>query len=71
MSVRTALLIGLLLAAPAAARKQLPAMAPPPIPLAEQGLVDNVTGYTIGRNGEVERFTGMLIDRQEIGRAHV
>jgi predicted amidohydrolase YtcJ len=55
----------ILLATPAmASRKQLPAMAPPPIPLTEQGLIDNVTGYTIGKNGDLIRFTGMLIDRQ-------
>ncbi|SNS48234.1 hypothetical protein SAMN06295912_107113 [Sphingomonas laterariae] len=26
------------------------------------GLVDNVNGYTVGKDGEVERFTGLLID---------
>jgi predicted amidohydrolase YtcJ len=66
MRLRTAALplALLLLAAPAVARKQLPAMPPPPIPLTEQGLVDNVTGYTIGKQGELVRFTGLLIDRQ-------
>ncbi|WP_404714281.1 amidohydrolase [Sphingomonas sp. MMS24-J13] len=39
-------------------------MPPPPIPLAEQGLIDNVTGYTIGKNGDLVRFNGLLIDRQ-------
>jgi predicted amidohydrolase YtcJ len=54
-----------LLATPATARrKELPAIPPPPIPLAEQGLVDNVTGYTMGKNGQLVRFTGLLIDRQ-------
>lgn len=55
----------ILLATPAMARrKELPAIPPPPIPLAEQGLVDNVTGYTMGKKGELIRFNGLLIDRQ-------
>ncbi|WP_174275054.1 amidohydrolase [Sphingomonas bacterium] len=37
---------------------------PPEIPLAEQGLVDNVNGYTLDDHGALERFTGLLIDRQ-------
>jgi len=53
-----------LVAAPAVARKAPPPVTYAPIPLAEQGLVDDVTGYTIGKSGEVIRFTGMLIDRQ-------
>jgi predicted amidohydrolase YtcJ len=54
-----------LFATPAMARrKELPAIPPPPIPLAEQGLIDNVTGYTMGKNGDLVRFTGLLIDRQ-------
>jgi predicted amidohydrolase YtcJ len=46
------------------ARKAPPPLPPLPIPLAEQGLVDNVTGYTIGKSGQVIRFSGLLIDRQ-------
>jgi len=52
----------LLIAAPAVARKK-PA-PPPPIPVTEQGLIDNVSGYTIDDHGALERFTGMLIDRK-------
>ena len=57
---KLALLLALLLAAPAAARKKQE--APPPIPLAEQGLIDNVSGYTIDDHGTLDRFTGMLIE---------
>ena len=34
------------------------------MPVTEQGLVDNVNGYTLGAKGEVVRFTGLLIDRE-------
>ncbi|WP_167072038.1 amidohydrolase family protein [Sphingomonas vulcanisoli] len=34
------------------------------MPLAEQGLVDNVNGYTIDSSGQLDHFTGLLIDRQ-------
>jgi predicted amidohydrolase YtcJ len=58
-------LLGLILPlSPALAKKAPPPPPPLPIPLAEQGLVDNVTGYTIGKSGETIRFSGMLIDRQ-------
>ena len=50
----------LVLAAPSPARKPPP---PEPIPLFEQGLVDNVNGYTLDGRG-LRRFTGLLIDRQ-------
>jgi predicted amidohydrolase YtcJ len=50
-----------LCAAPADARKRPPA---PEIPLAEQGLVDNVNGYTIDDHGALLRFNGLLIDRR-------
>lgn len=57
-----ALAAALLLAAgPACARKPQPA---PPVPLTEQGLVDDVDGYSFGPDGAVTRFTGLLIDRQ-------
>ena len=42
------------------ARKAAPQVE---ILLAERGLVDNVNGYTIDKNGVIERFTGLLIDR--------
>ncbi|UAK24393.1 amidohydrolase [Sphingomonas nostoxanthinifaciens] len=50
-----------LVATPAVARKAPP--PPPEIPLAEQGLIDNVNGYTIDAHGALERFDGLLIDR--------
>ena len=52
-----------LLATPAFAKRRAPEPLPE-IPLAEQGLVDNVTGYTIDGAGTLDRFTGLLIDRQ-------
>jgi len=63
--MRRRLALGLLLAlaTPALARRKAPEPLPE-IPLAEQGLVDNVAGYTIDDHGAVERFTGLLIDRQ-------
>jgi predicted amidohydrolase YtcJ len=51
----------LLFGVPAAARKQQPVAE---IPLAELGLVDNVNGYTFDRSGQLQRFNGLLIDRQ-------
>ena len=54
--------LALLLATPAEARRK-PAPLPE-VPPTEQGLVDNVTGYTMDGHGALERFTGMLIDRQ-------
>ena len=50
-----------ILAAPALARKQPP--PPPEIPVTPQGLVDNVNGYTIGDDGNLEHFSGLLIGR--------
>jgi len=47
-------------AAPAGARK---APLPPEIPRVEQGLVDNVNGYTLDKDGRLVRFTGLLIGR--------
>ncbi|WP_116091053.1 amidohydrolase [Sphingomonas crusticola] len=58
--VITLTLIMLLAAAPVAARKQLPALE---IPVTPQGLVDNVNGYTIDAQGNLERFNGLLIGR--------
>ncbi|WP_294393901.1 amidohydrolase [uncultured Sphingomonas sp.] len=55
------LLATALVAAPAHARKRQPA---PEIPLTEQGLVDNVNGYTIDNKGALLRFNGLLVDRQ-------
>jgi len=45
---------------PADAKKRA---APAEIPLAEQGLVDNVNGYTLDAKGALVRFSGLLIDR--------
>jgi len=50
-----------LLAAPALARKQPP--PPPEIPVSPEGLVDNVNGYTIDRQGGLEHFSGLLIGK--------
>jgi predicted amidohydrolase YtcJ len=63
MRVGLALTLGacLLATAPADARKRQPA---PEIPMTEQGLVDNVNGYTIDSHGALLRFNGVLIDRQ-------
>ncbi|MDO6413075.1 amidohydrolase [Sphingomonas sp. BIUV-7] len=46
--------------APLDAKKRAPVAE---IPLAEQGLVDNVNGYTLDGKGALVRFTGLLIDR--------
>jgi predicted amidohydrolase YtcJ len=51
-----------LLAGSAAEAKKRP--VPAEIPLAEQGLVDNVNGYTLDAKGTLIRFTGLLIDRE-------
>jgi predicted amidohydrolase YtcJ len=53
--------LALALAAPAFARKPLP--APPEIPISPEGLVDDVNGYTIDRQGNLEHFNGVLIGR--------
>ena len=50
-----------LFAAPALARKQPPPQ--PEIPVTPQGLVDNVNGYTIDGEGNLEHFSGLLIGR--------
>jgi predicted amidohydrolase YtcJ len=56
----TGLLALLLAASPAYAKKTV---VVPEIPLAEQGLVDNVNGYTLDERGALVRFTGLLVDR--------
>jgi predicted amidohydrolase YtcJ len=56
----TIALIALLAATPLSARKRLPA---PEIPVTPQGLVDNVNGYTIDGQGNLARFSGLLIGR--------
>ncbi len=33
-------------------------------PALADGLVDNVNGYTIAKDGTVERFTGLVIDNE-------
>ena len=60
---KTLLGLAFLLAAPAAARRA-PPPPPAPIPLAEQGLIDNVNGYTLAAGGELRHFTGLLVDRE-------
>jgi len=49
-----------LIAAPAAAKKPPKYGAAPPT---EGGLLDDVNGYTIGKDGQVERFDGLLIGK--------
>ncbi len=53
-------LLSVLFVAPAEARKK-PVVVE--IPLTQQGLVDNVNGYTLDDKGQIVRFTGLLIDR--------
>lgn len=48
-----------LVAAPTAARKK---QTPPPPP-AETGLIDNVNGLAVGKDGRIEHFTGLLIGK--------
>ena len=49
-----------MLASPAAAKKPKTYAAAPPT---EGGLLDNVNGYTIGRDGEVRHFNGLLVGK--------
>ena len=49
-----------LLASPVAAKKQ-PAYAP--APPTEGGLLDDINGYTIGKDGRAQHFTGLLIGK--------
>jgi predicted amidohydrolase YtcJ len=56
-----ALLALALLAAPAEAKKKPQAYAP--APPTEGGLLDNVNGYTIGKDGQVEHFNGLLVGK--------
>lgn len=49
------------IATPAIARKPPPPA--PEIPVAPQGLVDNVNGYTIDGAGKLDHFSGLLIGR--------
>nr|WP_208401937.1 amidohydrolase [Sphingomonas oligoaromativorans] len=49
------------LASPAAAKKQPQAYAPAPPTVG--GLLDNVNGYTVGKDGQIEHFTGLLIGK--------
>jgi len=50
-----------LVAAPACGRKAPP--PPPEIPLTPEGLVDDINGYTIDRQGQLVHFSGLLIGR--------
>jgi predicted amidohydrolase YtcJ len=56
----TGMLAVLLAGSPVEAKKKV---VVPEIPLAEQGLVDNVNGYTLDATGGIVRFTGLLVDR--------
>jgi len=63
--VRTFLLggaIALALVAPAEARRKDP---PPPaeIPVTPEGLIDNINGYTINAESQLEHFSGLLIGK--------
>ncbi len=49
-----------LLASPAAAKKP---QAYAPAPPTEGGLLDDVNGYTIGKDGHIRHFTGLLIGK--------
>jgi predicted amidohydrolase YtcJ len=49
-----------LIAAPAAAKKPPKYAAAPPT---EGGLLDDVNGYTIGKDGQVQHFNGLLIGK--------
>ena len=55
--MRAALLALALLATPALARKP----APQPVPPSAGGLIDNVNGYTLDKEGRLARFSGLLI----------
>jgi predicted amidohydrolase YtcJ len=55
-----ALAVLAVLASPAAAKKPKTYAAAPPT---EGGLLDNVNGYTIGRDGEVRHFNGLLVGK--------
>jgi hypothetical protein len=54
--------LSLLFAAPLSARKRPEPL--PEVPITEQGLVDNVNGYTMDGHGALTRFNGLLVDRQ-------
>ncbi len=53
------LAVGAVLATPTSARKKQPEIPPAII-----GLIDNVNGIAPGKNGGIERFTGLLIDKE-------
>ncbi|HLZ78424.1 MAG TPA: amidohydrolase [Sphingomonas sp.] len=50
-----------LLASPAAAKKQPPAYAP--APPTEGGLLDDINGYTVTKDGQIQHFTALLIGK--------
>lgn len=53
-----AALLCCVIATPAAARRK----QPEPLPPATSGLIDNVNGLTVGKDSQLVRFTGLLID---------
>jgi predicted amidohydrolase YtcJ len=56
-----ALAVLTLLGSPAIAKKKPQAYAP--APPTEGGLLDDVNGYTVGRDGRLQHFTGLLIGK--------
>lgn len=53
--------IALAFVAPAQARRQPP--PPPEVPISPEGLVDDINGYTINGDGQLEHFSGLLIGK--------
>jgi len=54
--------IALALVAPAQARRQ-PPPPPPEVPISPEGLVDNIDGYTMNNEGQLDHFSGLLIGK--------
>lgn len=54
--------LALALVAPAEARRKAPPPAPE-VPITPEGLVDDVNGYTIDAQGQLEHFSGLLIGK--------
>ena len=53
--------IALAFVAPAQARRQPPPA--PEVPISPEGLIDDINGYTINGNGQLEHFSGLLIGK--------
>jgi len=54
--------IGLALIVPAEARRKDPP-PPPEIPITPEGLIDDINGYTINAQGQLEHFSGLLVGK--------